>query len=122
MKFSTLHSESLIYITSTRNEVIRKPKHLNKNSSNLSGKWIYLKCLKFTVRLKKSTDMAEIGSSTLQKHVEIETDLQSSNHTLDSLPNLQSNIIITSFDFSSTPVEPGMSVVYISIDLILVKS
>ncbi len=72
MKFSTLHSESLIYITSTRNEVIRKPKHLNKNSSNLSGKWI-------TVRLKKSTDMAEIGSSTLQKHVEIETDLQSAN-------------------------------------------
>ncbi len=31
MKFSMLHSESLIYIASTRNEVIR-PEHLNKNS------------------------------------------------------------------------------------------
>ncbi len=31
-----LHSESLIYIASTLNEVIRT-EHLNKNSANLSG-------------------------------------------------------------------------------------
>jgi len=37
MKFSTLHSDSLIYITSTRNEVIRTPEHLNLNFGNLSG-------------------------------------------------------------------------------------
>ncbi len=35
-----LHSESLIYIASLRNEVIRTPEHLNKNSGKLSGKWI----------------------------------------------------------------------------------
>ncbi len=34
-----LHSESLIYIVSTYNEVIRT-EHLNKNSGNLRGKWI----------------------------------------------------------------------------------
>ncbi len=71
-------------------------RHLNKNwwferwvdSSLNASDWLF----------KKSIDMSVIGyiAQRMHTHAEIETNLQSTNHNaLDSLPNLQWNIIIT---------------------------